>query len=109
MDGLSHDSQKRSDLRHFVCFVQRGRFWLPLVVSWADLGFLARQFELSGGNIRNVALAAAFLAAEDSGEIRMEHLVLNVARELRKMGKLPAKTDFLEYYELIREREGNKD
>ena len=29
-----------------------------------DLGFLARRFELAGGNIRNIALAAAFLAAD---------------------------------------------
>ena len=29
-----------------------------------DLGFMARRFELAGGNIRNIALAAAFLAAD---------------------------------------------
>ena len=30
-----------------------------------DLDFLARRFELAGGNIRNIALAAAFLAADE--------------------------------------------
>ena len=30
-------------------------------------GFLARQFKLAGGNIKNIALAAAFLAAADGG------------------------------------------
>ncbi len=30
-----------------------------------DLDFMARRFEISGGNIRNIALAAAFLGAED--------------------------------------------
>ena len=34
-----------------------------------DLAFLARQFKLSGGNIKNIALAAAFLAAADRGAV----------------------------------------
>jgi AAA+ superfamily predicted ATPase len=69
-----------------------------------DFAFLARQFDLAGGNIRNVALAAAFLAAEQGGRIRMEHLVLSVGRELQKVGKLPSQTEFRQYYELIRQR-----
>ena len=62
------------------------------------------QFDLAGGNIRNVALASAFLAAEQGGRIRMEHLVLSVGRELQKVGKLPSQTEFRHYYELIRQR-----
>jgi SpoVK/Ycf46/Vps4 family AAA+-type ATPase len=69
-----------------------------------DLRFLSGQFELSGGNIRNVALAAAFLAAEEGGGIRMEHLILSTSREMQKIGKLPSKANFRHYYELIRER-----
>jgi AAA+ superfamily predicted ATPase len=80
-----------------------------------EFEFLARQFELAGGNIRNIALAGAFLAAGAESQaggphrakaksVTMEHLVLATARELQKTGKLPAKTDFGEYYELIRER-----
>ena len=34
-----------------------------------DLDFLAREFKLSGGNIKNIALAGAFLAAEDAGPV----------------------------------------
>ena len=30
-----------------------------------DLGFLARKLKLAGGHIRNIALTAGFLAAED--------------------------------------------
>ena len=30
-----------------------------------DLDFLARKFKLSGGNIRNICVAAAYLAAAD--------------------------------------------
>ena len=56
-----------------------------------NFGFLARQFELSGGNIRNVALAAAFLAAESGGEICMEHFVRATAREFQKLGRMPSR------------------
>ena len=86
----------------------RERIWKGLVPPGAPLsadvnfGFLARQFELSGGNIRNVALAAAFLAAESGGEICMEHFILATARELQKLGKMPSRSEFREYYDLLR-------
>src|SRR5262249_17510270 len=51
-----------------------------------DLPGLARQFRFSGGNIRNVALAAAFLAAEQRQPVSMQHLMLAAKRELLKMG-----------------------
>jgi AAA+ superfamily predicted ATPase len=87
----------------------RERIWrglFPAAVPLADdvdFGFLARQFDLAGGNIRNVALAAAFMAAEDGHSLGMEHLILATARELQKISKLPSKADFRDYYELIRE------
>ena len=37
-----------------------------------DFGFLARQFELTGGNIRNIALAGALLAAEEGDKTSEE-------------------------------------
>jgi len=86
----------------------RERIWKGLVPAGAPLaddvnfGFLARQFELSGGNIRNVALAAAFLAAESGGNISMEHFIHGTARELQKLGKLPSRSEFREYYDLLR-------
>jgi SpoVK/Ycf46/Vps4 family AAA+-type ATPase len=52
-----------------------------------DFDFLAKQFKLSGGNIKNVALAAAFLAAEEDSAIAMRHLVVAVEREYQKMSK----------------------
>jgi AAA+ superfamily predicted ATPase len=82
----------------------RERIWrgiFPTAVPLADdvdFPFLAKQFELSGGNICNVALAAAFRAAEQAEPLGMKHLVPTVARELQKMGRLPAKSDFREYY-----------
>ncbi len=85
------------------------------LASNIDFGFLARQFELAGGNIRNIALAGAFLAAEAASSsaapapgarpatVTMEHIVVATGRELQKMGRLPAKAEFQEFYELIRE------
>jgi SpoVK/Ycf46/Vps4 family AAA+-type ATPase len=85
----------------------RQRIWKSLVPPEArfddgvNFGFLARQFEFAGGDIRNAMLAAAFLAAEESAPIRMEHLLLAAARELLKLGRLPSKSDFREYFDLI--------
>jgi AAA+ superfamily predicted ATPase len=69
-----------------------------------NFGFLARQFELAGGSIRNIALAAAFLAAEAGTPILMEHCIICTAMELQKSGKLPSRSEFRDYYDLIRSR-----
>ncbi len=63
-----------------------------------DLAFLARRFRIAGGNIRNVALFSAFLAAEDASVITMRHVVLALRREYQKLGKLITPADFGEYY-----------
>src|SRR6185312_9660512 len=49
-----------------------------------DLAHLARGFELSGGEIKNVVLAAAFLAADEGRPIGMAHLGRAIAREFLK-------------------------
>jgi hypothetical protein len=51
-----------------------------------DLDKLAR-LSVSGGNIRNIALNAAFLAAGDGGEVRMTHLLRAVRGEYAKLEK----------------------
>jgi len=72
----------------------RRRIWLgiwPDGISLSkdvDLDLLARQFKLSGGNIKNVALAAAFLAAADGGIVNMSHLLHATRREFQKLGKV---------------------
>jgi DNA-binding SARP family transcriptional activator len=53
-----------------------------------DLELLARQIDLPGGNIRNIALAGAFLAAADGGMVTMAHLLQATRREYQKMGKV---------------------
>jgi DNA polymerase III delta prime subunit len=53
-----------------------------------DLNLLARQHKISGANIRNIVLAAAFLAASDGNVVTMEHFSWATKREYQKMGKL---------------------
>lgn len=65
--------------------------YLPPTVPKAadiDLDFLAKHFEISGGDIKNAAVQAAFMAAEDGGLLTMEHLLLALRREYLKLGKL---------------------
>ncbi len=69
-----------------------------------DYGYLSERLEITGGNIKNIALGAAFYAAEGSSEINMRHTMLAAKRELQKMGKLCMREDFGEYYELMSER-----
>jgi hypothetical protein len=51
-----------------------------------DLDRLAREFKLTGGHIRNVALAAAFLAAQMAEPVAMAHVLHAIRRELQKLG-----------------------
>lgn len=67
-----------------------------------DVAFLATQFKLAGGGIRNASLAAAFLAADDGGVITMPHLVRGVALEYAKLGRLTLETDFERFHEHVR-------
>ena len=68
----------------------------PLAAN-VDLPALARQFRLSGGSIRNVALSAAFLAAEQSESVSMQHLMRATRRELQKMGRLVNEEELRRY------------
>src|SRR6476661_1590509 len=68
----------------------------------ADLDFLATQFKLSGGAIRNCSLAAAFRAADEQGEIGMRHLVQAVAQEYAKQGRLTLEADFERFHGIVR-------
>lgn len=59
-----------------------------------DLTAIAETFELSGGDIRNAALAAAYLAASAGQPIGMAHLLRAIERELSKAGRTPIAADF---------------
>jgi ATP-dependent 26S proteasome regulatory subunit len=85
----------------------RLKIWQSMFPSQApvstdvDFEFLANKFKIAGGNIKNVVTAAAFRAAEAGGEIQMEHLILSMRREYRKLGKVCERTEFEPYYDLI--------
>jgi hypothetical protein len=66
-----------------------------------DTSFLARQFELSGGSIRNAAVQGAFLAAANGASIDMACLIRGVARELQKIGRLLRADDFGPYFPIV--------
>lgn len=88
---------------------QRERLWRGMFPAEApladdiDFDFLARGFELAGGDIRNVVLDAAFLAANDSHRIGMPQLVQALARQWTKQGRHPSPADFQRYYPMLRE------
>ncbi|GAA2834564.1 ATP-binding protein [Kitasatospora paracochleata] len=62
-----------------------------------DLGLLADRFDLSGGNIRNVALAASYFAAAEDRPVSMADLMRGVNREFLKLGRLFQESDFEPY------------
>ena len=58
------------------------------IAKEVDLEYLAHQFKLAGGNIKNIALAAAYLSIESDGIIEMVHLLQATRREYQKLGKV---------------------
>jgi AAA+ superfamily predicted ATPase len=54
-----------------------------------DINFdlLAQQFRLAGGNIKNIVLGSAFLAAANGGRVEMKHLLQSAQREYQKLGR----------------------
>jgi AAA+ superfamily predicted ATPase len=71
----------------------RRRIWLrifpsSLPVEALDVEKLAR-LSLPGGSIRNIALSAAYLAAEAAEPVRMWHLLAAARRECAKLDRAP--------------------
>lgn len=73
---------------------------LPLD-SRVDFDFLARKFEISGGNIKNIALSAAFLAASEGTAVTMDHLVKSSIQELAKSDKIILSSELEEYGDIV--------
>jgi hypothetical protein len=67
-----------------------------------DLEFLAKRFKLSGGDIRNICVAAAFLAAADGRSVSMVDLIRATEREYQKLGRLTVEAEFGKYLNLTR-------
>ena len=66
-----------------------------------DLKFLADNFRMAGGNIKNCAVHAAFLAAAEGSEITMRHLVRSVVAEQRKNNVVVLREELKEYADLV--------
>jgi ATPase family associated with various cellular activities (AAA) len=62
-----------------------------------DLKFLADNLQISGGNIKNVVVNSAFLAAKKNEPVSMSHIVLAIKREFEKMGRPIQRSDFGKY------------
>lgn len=57
------------------------------IAAEVDYGALAREVKLAGGNIKNIALGAAFYAAADGRVINPAHLARAARREHQKLGR----------------------
>jgi len=85
----------------------RRRLWernLPPAVPrepGLDLDFLAGKFRISGGNIRNICVTAAYLAAAEDRAISMADLIRGTEREYRKLGRLTVEAEFGPYTDLL--------
>ena len=86
---------------------ERRRIWAHAwpheapVAADVDFDFLAQRFKLTGGNIRNVVVAAAFMAVADKSPVTMAHVIRGVRREYQKMGKTCAESEFGPYFAML--------
>jgi ATPase family associated with various cellular activities (AAA) len=85
---------------------QRKQIWKQAFPAGApvrelDYDFLARQFRITGGIIRNAALGAGFLAAQEDGPVTMERVALSLKREFQKLGRLRTESEFDRYFKLV--------
>ncbi|MHC4086016.1 MAG: ATP-binding protein [Planctomycetota bacterium] len=84
----------------------RRQIWQKSFPSQTTLGNIDYHFlgrlKIPGGNIKNIALNAAFLAADDGQVIEMNHLLRATKREYTKIGKMVLESEFGSYYERVK-------
>ena len=66
-----------------------------------DYEYLARQFEFSGGQIKNVVWNACFFAAGEGASVEMRHIMRAIQMELKKDKKVSFQEALGEYARLI--------
>ncbi len=71
------------------------------VAGDVNLRRLARQFELTGGNIRNIVMDAALMCAETDSPVSMLDIMRAVQNEFRKIGRTSSRSDFKEYFDRL--------
>jgi hypothetical protein len=102
--------RRMQDVIEFPCPDEalRERIWRghfpPLAPRSEDIDFpfLAKQFKVTGGQVKNIVLHAAFLAAQEGRPIAMHDLILGTQAELQKQGRLAVKSDFGRYFDVLR-------
>jgi hypothetical protein len=90
----------------FPDFDHRRRIWQRVFPAEAlldqlDYGALAR-LEISGGNIKTIAINAAFLAAAADSPITTLHVMRAAAREFAKLDRVITAPEFGTYAEMVR-------
>jgi hypothetical protein len=85
----------------------RERIWRAMFAPSApldadvDFAYLARQFEFTGADIRNIVMEAAYQAAQQGDSITLLHLLRAVAHQFAKSGRVPTAIDFREHYPML--------
>lgn len=80
---------------------QREKIWRQIFPPEAplsqdvDFPLLANRFKITGGNIKNIGVRSAYLAAHEDGLISMKHIVQATKRELQKIGIIFSAEEFL--------------
>jgi ATP-dependent 26S proteasome regulatory subunit len=90
----------------FPDWSHRRTIWQKVFPPEAPLGHLdyesLSRLEISGGNIRNIALNAAFLAAGQKTSIGLEHVLHAARREYTKVDKMLTEAEFGENYRTMK-------
>ena len=110
------DNAYRRRLKYVIYFPmpleeERAKLWKNAFpekapVGFLDYAYLGRQFELSGSDIKNAAVTAAFLAAAEDTQIDMEKVLLAIRQELQKYGRVIGQEEFGAYAHLLRQAGG---
>ena len=80
---------------------QREKIWRQIFPPEAplapevDFTLLAIKFKITGGNIKNIGIRSAYLAAHEDSVISMKHIVQATKRELQKLGIIFSEAEFL--------------
>lgn len=84
----------------------RKLLWRKMLDAKAPLGnidydFLAENFKMAGGNIKNCVIHAAFLAASEGEPVGMRHLLTGIVNEQRKNSTVVLREDLKQYADLV--------
>ena len=69
--------------------------------DFIDHAFLAKKLLMAGGNIKNIAMSSAFLAAENNEPVGMKHILIAAKHELQKSGRILPKEEMGIYEDLL--------